>query len=41
MASVIGSNDAFTAFGNDVMVPKFERFRLQSSSWTITAKNPG
>jgi len=27
MATVIESNDAFTAFWNDVMVPKFERFR--------------
>ena len=27
MATVTESNDAFTAFWNDVMVPKFERFR--------------
>ena len=27
MATVIESNDTFTAFWNDVMVPKFERFR--------------
>ncbi|HJU24152.1 MAG TPA: class I SAM-dependent methyltransferase [Casimicrobiaceae bacterium] len=27
MATVIESNDAFTAFWNDILVPKFERFR--------------
>jgi SAM-dependent methyltransferase len=27
MAAVVESNDPFTAFWNDVMVPKFERFR--------------
>ena len=27
MATVIESNDSYTAFWNDVMVPKFERFR--------------
>ena len=27
MATVVESNDAFTAFWNDILVPKFERFR--------------
>ena len=51
MTEVTAANDEFTAFWNNVLVAKFERFRntrhqrdgkvfMRSASWAITARKP-
>ena len=51
MTEATAANDEFTAFWNNVLVAKFERFRnirhqrdgkvfMRSGSWAITARKP-